>query len=53
MAITPETIIQLKERYRTLSEMTELFPRKGSNHKIYKHIDKEMRIVIYKLDSLE
>tara|TARA_R110000772_G_C13310268_1_gene440091 strand:+ start:23663 stop:23809 length:147 start_codon:yes stop_codon:yes gene_type:complete len=40
--------IQLKERYKTLSEIEDFFPS-TSRHKAFVHIDTEMRKVIKKL----
>ena len=45
-------IIQLKERYKTLSEIHELFPRKGSNHRVFRHVDREMSKAIEELEEI-
>ena len=52
-AIRLNKIIELKERYRTLSEICEFFPRKGSNHKAYVYANKEMVATINELETLE
>jgi len=48
-----EKIIQLKERYRTLSQIHEFFPRKGSNHRAYLYVNREMDTTIEELETLE
>ena len=45
-------ILELKARYRTLSEIEDLFP-KNSVHPVAKQVDKKMAQVIKEIETLE
>lgn len=48
-----EKIIQLKERYRTLSRIHEFFPSKGSQHRVCMYVNVEMDKAIEDLEELQ
>jgi hypothetical protein len=43
--------IMLRVQYKTLSELSEKFPKK-SIHPVMKHIDREMTIVLSEIENL-